>query len=153
MMDLKDTYYIMEGELCIACSTVLSLTLMNIWFCCQGNSLYCLTLLTTKGALISLMLHERVRVSTVRYLVPHLKHPASVAAHLYNCLWNKERMPSKVRHNACCLYVLRLTTLPLLQTARPNHMMPVNNMEMIRNEGVVANLERYNNNNNNNNTY
>jgi len=85
--------------------TVLGLTLMNLWFCCQEGSLYRLTLITKQGALISPMLHERVYVSAVRYLGPHLKHPASVAAHLYSCLSRKEQMPSKVGDRAGYLCV------------------------------------------------
>ena len=104
---------------------------MNLWFSCQEGSLYRLTLLTKKGALISPMLHERVCVSTVRYLGPHLKHPASVAAHLCSCLRSNERVPSKVRHRTGYLCVLQLTTLPLLQTVQPNHMMTVNDVEMM----------------------
>ena len=130
----------MNSEYCpvAGLGTVLGLTLMNLWFCCQEDSLYRLTLLTKEGALISPMLHERVCVSTVRYLGPHLKHPASVAAHLYSCLRNNERVPSKVRHSARYLCVLQLTTLPLPQTLQPNHMMTVNNVELIRKEEVVA---------------
>ena len=130
----------MNCELCPVADlgTVLGLMLMNLWFCCQEESLYSATLLTKKGSLISPMLHERVCVSTVRYLGPHLKHPASVAAHLYGCLRNKERVPSKVRDEARCLFVLQLSTLCLVQTIRANHVMTMKNMEMIRNEVVVA---------------
>jgi hypothetical protein len=49
------------------------------------------------------MLHERVCVSTVRYLGPHLKHPASVAAHLYSCLGNNEPVPSS--QTQCMLFM------------------------------------------------